>query len=170
MPVPDVTFLASTAICSASSLVGDMMMPRMSSGLARLYPRVRSPSLGSCAMILWMTGMRKPRVLPVPVLAWAILGDVSGEGYRTGESVHVGPAQCFIDSASLDFRHGLQFHLLCDCIDNIRVHQSSSCEVLEPRDWTILCNLLTLLLGSHDLLPHRALMECSNGDIVHSQR
>lgn len=77
MPVPDVTFFASTEICSASSRVGEMMMALMSSALALLYPRAFSPSLGSVPMIRWMTGMRKPSVLPVPVLAWAMLWVVS---------------------------------------------------------------------------------------------
>jgi len=79
MPVFEVTFLASTAICSASSRVGEMMMARMSSDRALLYPRGFSPSLGSFPMMRWMTGMRKPSVLPVPVLAWAMLCRVSRE-------------------------------------------------------------------------------------------
>jgi hypothetical protein len=72
-PVPVVTFFASTAICSASSRVGEMIMARMSSALAFLYPRTFSASLGSFWTIRCMTGMRKPSVLPVPVLACAML-------------------------------------------------------------------------------------------------
>ena len=66
------SFEASTAICSANSRVGEMMIARMSEGRALEY-RCLSASSGLFLRMFWIVGRRNPIVFPVPVFACAIL-------------------------------------------------------------------------------------------------
>ena len=73
-PVCLVTLIASTAICSANSRVGETMIALMSTGALRPRPEAsRFSRVGSLLMIFCKTGIRKARVLPVPVRACARL-------------------------------------------------------------------------------------------------
>ena len=98
-PVAEVIFFASTAICSASSLVGDITIALILSALARWRRRGRSANVGSFSMIRCMTGTRKPRVFPVPVFACAILR-LDQLGLGNGETkLHVNAIQCLVNRA-----------------------------------------------------------------------
>jgi hypothetical protein len=172
-PVPETTFFASAAICSASSRVGEITMARILSAFARLKPRGLSARDGSCSRIRWTTGTRKPSVLPVPVRACAMLGLIRRVHVIEGQDLHIHAAQSLVDGACLDFSHVCDPHLFGDGVYEIGVDQSSNGQVFESCSRTILRLLNRLLFFSSSvgggillllLLPLRALVECGDGD------
>ena len=74
-PVPATSLFASTAICSANSLVGETMSALMSSAvlLGPPLPRTILARSGSSLRMFCRMGKRKAMVLPVPVLACAMM-------------------------------------------------------------------------------------------------
>jgi hypothetical protein len=78
--------------------------------------------------------------------------------------LHVDAAQSLVDGATLDVRHGLDAHLLGDCVDDVGVDEAAVCELLELGDEVLTLSSLVglvgigLLLGG-DLLPLCAVVE-----------
>lgn len=85
-----------------------------------------------------MVGIRKPRVLPVPVRACAMLEQIRMR-IRSfhSEDLHILTLQCLVDSHGLHLRHCMMAHSSRDRIDDIGVHKIVLNKLVELRDLTI---------------------------------
>lgn len=127
------SFSASTAICSASSRVGDMMMARISDARAREY-RFRIAKSGLCRRIFWIVGIRNPRVFPVPVRACATLWRSAWELESARHNdLHISALKTLVDRHRLDIRHGVMSHPLGDCLNDIGMNHFMIDQLLELR-------------------------------------
>ncbi len=111
-------------------------------------------------------GTRKPSVLPVPVLACAILPQVSLR-YQNIENrfcLHIHAAQGLVDCPDLYIRHSRKLHLVDYGLDDIWMNQTARCKFLEFSDRAIFSEGIVRLCLCCDLLPAGAMVEGCNED------
>lgn len=88
-------------------------------------------------MIRCTMGMRKPRVLPVPVFACAML-DINQRGdlwkALQKKILHIDSAQCLVDCPNLHICHGGEAHLVDNGVNDVVVNEALLLQILELGD------------------------------------
>jgi len=106
-------------------------------------------------MMFCRTGIRKARVLPVPVRACAMLQKILVLAHllkaAIRSSLHVNPFQCFVYGQALDFSHRLKPHPLGYSIDDSIADHPSLRQFVETRDGAIPSRFVDLSIRRRSL-------------------